>query len=205
MSIGNVLPPRGGDDNYVRPTGAPPAKISSAPPSSMPPSIDYDPDDPVQAALYAATIKAMEDLPVEEKDIMFRIMALISQLTTTMQELAKSQALYLTKLTELSSGYVKLQSQVPIYVIGGGFRNIDGTPDNNPGSGGSQQRDLRNDINAIFGAAGDAVRAHKGQRDDEAKKVQATLQTFKDAGTGFTDLLSSLLDQLKACTQALLR
>lgn len=128
--------------------------------------------------------------PAPEVNVMNRILRLLITLTKTMQGVAVSQANQLNLLTMLQQAYVQLQQKIPVVLKGSGL-NVD---DNG-----------RNDINTKFSIYMEAVRANRGMVDDAAKKLQALLNTTKESGTQFSDLLSTLLELMRGLIATLFR
>lgn len=136
--------------------------------------------------------------PVADSNVMNRVLALLIEMTTTIQKTATSQAANLSFLTRLQNAYIQLQQQIPVI-----SKDLKWTGGNK--EAWIKDKDIRGDVNQTYTNYMDIVRANKSMIEGDAKQVQAQLNASKEAGTQFSDFLSSLLTQLQNLTGALYR
>lgn len=133
----------------------------------------------------------MAEVPDEDKFMMSQLLRLLIQMTKTLQDVAIVQAEQLSNTTAITRAYVNLQQKIPVLLKGG-----TSVPDDS---------ERRGEMNNAFSIYMDSVRANKGTVEDLAKKIQALLNSTKEAGTQFSDLFSSILDQMNSLISQIYR
>lgn len=154
-------------------------------------------DDPELKAHYEAMVKTFKALPEGDKQVMYRVIMLLIELTRTFAEVAMvtSQAALAKKVEELGILNERLKN-LPTILEGQGVYDVD--KDETDEAKKTTARGKRSDLQSGFSAYGTAAQALRSQLESETQYVQQGLQTFKDATTMVRDFVNSFLEMIKA-------
>lgn len=143
-----------------------------------------------EAMQHAATVLGARD--VASTDVLNSILSMFSKMTTTIQQMAMTQADQLQFQTEMQNLYTTLMSKVPIYDT-----TTHLPPDWNAKDDDQtkiQKVNLANSNNAIIT---DRLRNLRDMCGDNAKQIQAGLNTSVDAQKNMLDFMQTLVQQLR--------
>lgn len=131
----------------------------------------------------------------DQAQILERILRLIVGLIGTLQSVGISQANRLTYLTKYQQAYTTLQTQIPVFLQG----------DKSPISSTSMNdQQSRNDLNSSFnGILTDNLRSLRSIQENNAKQVQANINTTNDAVNQQTDMATTFLQELTTILAAI--
>jgi hypothetical protein len=132
----------------------------------------------------------------EKALIIDRILRLLIQIISSLQNVGIMQANRLRYLTQFQQAYTTLQTQIPTFLRGGPV--LGGTDD-------QSSRD-RNDLNSTFnGILADKLRSLRGVQEDNAKTLQSNINQTNDAVNQQTDMANSFLQELSTLLGSILR
>jgi hypothetical protein len=132
----------------------------------------------------------------EKALILDRILQLLIKIIGSLQQVGIAQAARLKYLTQYQQAYTTLQTQIPTFLRGG------------PRIGGTSDQDSRdrNDLNSSFnGQLTENLRALRGLKEDDAKRVQTNINQTNDAVNQQVDMATSFLQELSTLLSTILR
>lgn len=128
----------------------------------------------------------------EKVVVINRILALLIQIISSLQNIAIAQSNHLTFRTKFQEAYTGLQKQVPVFLVG----DSQGTPFKLRTTG-TDESSARNDINSVLNSnLIDNLRTLRGLQEDAAKQEQANINQTTDAVNQQTDMASNFIQQL---------
>jgi hypothetical protein len=128
--------------------------------------------------------------------ILNRIMALLTGMIQTLQEVGIAQAQRLSFLTQWQQAYTDEMNQIHAFVKGNGD-GIDG--------GGSDDAQTRNDLNQVNSTYTEQIRANNSTLSDTAKALQSNLNSTNDAQQQQASLATQILQQMSTILSSIFR
>ena len=156
------------------------------------------------------TTKSTDGL--QRVEILLRIFSLLTQLITTIQNVAATQAERLTLLARFQDAYTTLLNDLPIVTggTGGGvaesgttFNPVDGI--NTDDDEAQKENAARQGITSKTTALGEIVRGNRTLIQDRAKALQSTLNQSNDSSTQQANIATSIIQQLSTLLNSIYR
>lgn len=174
--------------------GAQPAPQQGQPPADASTEAQLA-NSPHLQGVYNATAASTGNLSSAATFNMGKLFIALSNLGQALNGLSVAYANSLNITSDQMNNYAKLMTQIP--VVTKSDIKFDGDD--------KADADKRAIFNQKFANMLEALRANKGVEEDKAKKIQTLMQSQKDAGQSFNDLLGSLIDGTNRIIQGIFK